>query len=243
MKLDKKAIIGLIVVGVVMVLVIAGSLLGGPYSPNQQASSSTPTSQPEEVEPEPQKPQNITEQGAGITEVQGVTETVDFFRNQKGKLQLGGELHYPDSTLSAGASYVGIGDKFTVGLTKNWLVNLDSNTLNAVHTTGPSICIMQTALYDKFFTDVVDQQLSDYLSANGIEQGTVTDIFYNDKVVGRMSSAPITIDDENYILDAGIFLLSKEVYQLVSVYPVETEETVINFYNSIKYSNKAVVLK
>lgn len=242
MKLDKKSIIGLSVVGVVMLLVIAGSLLGGPYSPSQTSPSSS-ISQAQEVEPEPQKPQNITEQGAGITEVQGVTNTVDYFRTQKGKLQLNGELHYPDSTLSAGSSYVGIGDKFTVGLTKNWLVNLDSNTLNAVHTTGPSICIMQTSLYDKFFTDVVDEQLSEYLDANGIEQGTVTDVFYNDKVVGRLTSAPISIDGENYILDAGIFLLSKEVYQLVSVYPVETEETVINFYNSIRYSNKAVVLK
>lgn len=241
-SINLKVVLAIVVLIVIVVLVIIGTLQG-PYVPGSQATTSTSTSTSESISEVKTLPENVTQESVGVSEVMEPTENIEYFRQQTGMLALQGELRYPDSTISAGASKVYIGSKFNVSTTKNWLINLDGNTLNAVHSTGPSVCIMQTALFDKFFTNVVDEQLSAFLSANGIEQGTVTDIFYNGKVVGRMASSPTVIDGEDYILDAGIFLLSKEVYQIVSVYPPETEETVTNFYNSINYSSKAVVLK
>ncbi len=248
MNLDKKSIIGIAVVGVVLVSVIVASANGGPWQPGEEkpiSTSSSPFSQGESEEQElpVQKPSNISETTNGIHEVNDVEDTVDFFRGQKGKLAFAGSLRYPDSLTSAGNSQIHIGKKFAMDVTKNWIVNLDGNTVNAVHTTGPSCTIMQTKLADKFFTDTVDKQLSVFLKDNGVDQGTVTDVFYNDKVVGRMASANLILKDEDYIMDAGIFLLDKEVYQLVCIYPPETEETVISFYNAVTYGGKPVVLK
>ena len=248
MQLDKKSIIGIAVVGLVFVAVIIATVSGGPWKPKEEAypaPSSTAILEDEEDDEDlpPGLPDNISEVGEGVNSVSNVEETVDYFRSQKGKLTLGGSLRYPDSTIAASSTAVTLGDKFKINVTKNWIINLDGNTINAVHTTGPSCTIMQTKLADKYFTDVVDQQLSTFLADNGIEQGTVTDIFYNDKVVGRMASSSFLIEGEDYILDAGIFLLDKEVYQLVCVYPPETEETVTSFYNSVMYGTKAVVLK
>ncbi len=245
MKLDKKSIIGIAVVVLVLIGVIVASVSGGPWKPGEDNTQPTSSSQgeAEDNEQKPHRPDNISETSGGIHEVNDVEETVDYFRTQKGKLSLAGSLRYPDSLTSAGSTQIGIGKKFLIDVTKNWIVNLDGNTVNAVHTTGPSCTIMQTRLADKFFTDVVDQQLSAFLKDNGIDQGTVTDVFYNDKVVGRMSSASVVINNEDYIMDAGIFLLDKEVYQLVCVYPPETEETVISFYSSISYGTKPVIIK
>lgn len=247
MQLDKKSIIGIAVVVLVFLAVIIATLSGGPWKPSEEVPSSTPvTSAKEEEEDDelpPELPDNISEVGEGVNSVNDVESTVDYFRSQKGKLTLGGSLRYPDSTIAASSTAVTLGDKFKINVTKNWIINLDGNVINAVHTTGPSCTIMQTKLADKYFTDVVDQQLSNFLADNGIAQGVVTDIFYNDKVVGRMASSDFQIVGEDYILDAGIFLLDKEVYQLVCVYPPETEETVTSFYNSVMYGTKAVVLK
>lgn len=248
MQLDKKSIIGIAAVGLVFVAVIIATISGGPWNSKEEvdrAPSPTATVEKEKDDKDlpPDLPDNISEAGEGVNSVNDVEATVDYFRSQKGKLTLGGSLRYPDSTIAASSTAVTLGNKFKINVTKNWIINLDGNTINAVHTTGPSCTIMQTKLADKYFTDVVDQQLSRFLEDNGIEQGTVTDIFYNDKVIGRMASSSFLIEGEDYILDAGIFLLDKEVYQLVCVYPPETEETVTSFYNSVMYGTKAVVLK
>ncbi len=237
--MDKKTkIIILIVCGVLVLLGIAFALSGGkPYTPST-AQSDSGSMVP--ADSGPKVPDNITQSAEGKTEMLDPKPTADGFRKEKGKIVMPTTLTYPASLETSAASKIMLGKKFNVTLTKNWLANIDGNTLSAVHTTGPSILITQTKLADKYFLDVVDTTLSDFLTASGCEKGYVGDIFYMDKVNGRRATSSILVGEETYVLDISIFLCDKELYQVVVIYPPETEETISALYNSIYYGEKNI---
>lgn len=234
--MNKKLYIPLGIISLIMVIGIAGMLLekkpDAPSAPvSSEAASSMPTDTP------------FSEQSTGVSSLADTRDSIEFFRKTNGKVILPAELKYPDSAENPSSSYVAIGKRFKMSFTKNWITNIDGNTITAVHTTGPSLVLKQTALADKYSIDVVNTKLSEFVSACGNSTAVANDIFYSGKVIGRLASSTVIIDGDEYIMDAAIFLCEKEVYQLVCVYPPETEETVIALYNGISFSDRNLTLK
>ncbi|MEG2262834.1 MAG: hypothetical protein RSC43_00160 [Clostridia bacterium] len=230
-------IAGALVVGLVVIF-IAMKITGEPYKPSGSASSvvgddsSTVTT-----------PENIDDDIQGLSSSLDPQETVEAFRRIDGRIQFPDSLRYPTSVDNPSATYINIGRNFRIAPSKNWITNVDGNTLNAVHTTGPSFIIKQTVVEDEISIDVVNEELSKFITSTGNEQGKANDIFNDGDVIGRLISCPITIDGDTLIMDAAIFECDREVYQLVCTYPPETEETVTALYNSLKYSDRDIVLK
>lgn len=240
-KQKKSTWIALVIL-VIVVIGLTGSLITGAFNdPGDVISEKPDETSSSEIEFLPDDPMigNVT----GSNSVIVPDSAKDVFRQNYDKLNMPGVLKYPATEPLASQSYVSMGDDFKIGITKNWLANIDANDVSLIHTSGPSISIQQSKLTDDFTVSQVNNALREFLDACEIKEAFANDIFLKDKVIGRLCSALYEVDGESHILDCAIFLCDKEVYTMISLYTSDNEEFVTALYRAITYKGNPVQFK
>lgn len=226
-----------LVVIIVVVMAITGAFSTEPSAPISSSSyievdSSVPVSS-----------STPNTQDAGISEIGEPQQAVDFFRLEDSRIKLPATLTYPEATDQPNTTTMLLGNQLNIGLSKNWVANLDGNRINAIHTSGPSTTISMAHVIKVLDKEVINQQLQSFLTECGVETATVSDIFMNNNVVGRIASANITMNEEAYLMDIAIWECDRFVFYMVTIYPPETEETVIALYNTFSSRERRVKIK
>lgn len=236
-----------------LALIISATLLSGCGDAAQKAEIKELKTTVEALEQENLSLQEYLD-GMSITEVRGDSslqvvdgKTVPEFVTIEGKLKLPNRLKLPNASDDANNSNILVGSQFKYTPSSNWLVKMNGATLELTH---PSK-IWGTVKAVKVLESVLEPEMQGILQSffSGYPTTTISyrKVFMDDRVVGMIADAEITVDSKPYMLNVG-FVTRGEFGQLYLFTYEITEQAVQQelidlLVNSGRYGDSKIAIE